>query len=287
MQTREQKKTVAIVGAGGKMGMRAAEKLGSQSRYHVLLCEKDKARAELLSEDGFTTVDLDAALKDADFVVLAVPDEAIGVISHASVPKMKPGSTLIMLDAAAAYAGQLPSREGITQMITHPCHPAIFSEQTTHDGRRDYFGGTAVQDIIVSLVEGSESAFAEGTELSTAIFAPVGKFHRVTPEQFALLEPAMAEIVVACAATLIKDSLDLVIEKGVPAEAASAFMAGHAQIALAIVLGAEKSPFSDAAKIAIKWGREKVIRSDWKQVFERDDLQLAIQTMLHPGQGSL
>ena len=48
-------------------------------------------------------------------------------------------------------------------------------------------------------------------------------------------------------------ALDKAIEKGVPREAAEAFMAGHAQIAMAITFGAEKSPFSDAAQVAIRW----------------------------------
>ena len=90
----------------------------------------------------------------------------------------------------------------------------------------------------------------------------------------------MSEIVVGAAACLMKASLDTVLEKGVPTAAARAFMAGHAQIALAIAFGAEKAPFSDAAKIAVDWGTKEIIRSDWKKVFEPNVLRDAIRVML-------
>jgi len=274
--------TVVIVGAGGKMGHRAVEKLAGNPAYRVLACEKDPERVRELEEKGFKVAPLEAALAEADFVLMAVPDALIGRIARELVPQMKRGATLIMLDAAAAYVGELPARAGVTYMITHPCHPPMFTEQATPEARRDYFGGVAVQDIIVSLAQGSEANFTRGVELCKAIFAPVRQAYRVTPEQFALLEPAMAEIVVASAATLMKQALDAAIEAGVPREAAEAFLAGHAQIALAIVFGAEKSPFSDAAQIAIRWGSARIFARDWKNVFQPAELREAIQAMIHP-----
>ena len=279
-------KTVVIVGAGGKMGARAAEKLAGRSEYRVLLCENNPDRALALERMGWHVTPLGEALPVADFVLLAAPDALIGRISAECVPHMRSRGTLIMLDAAAAYVGELPERADITMMITHPCHPPFFTEQATQEARRDYFGGIAVQDILVSLISGSKEEFAAGLELCQVVFAPVRQAHRVTPEQFALLEPAMSEIVVATAATLMRASLDAAIGKGVPREAAEAFMAGHAQIALAIVFGAEKSPFSDAARLAIEWGTKEIIRPDWKRVFEPEVLKEAIGTMLHPPQAS-
>lgn len=274
------KKTVVIVGAGGKMGFRASEKIGSTDEYRMILCEKDIHKANALRAKGFQVYPIDGVLKDADFIVLAVPDEAIGNLSHKYVPQMKPGAALIALDAAAAYAGLIPTRSEITQVITHPCHPPFFTEQRTMEARSDYFGGIAEQDILVSLVEGSEEVFAEATQICKSMFSPVRKVHRVTPTEFALLEPAMSEIVVATAATLMKASLDMAIAKGVPPAAAHAFLAGHARIAMAIVFGAESSPFSDACQVAIGWGMEHVIRPDWKRVFEDETLKHVIDLML-------
>jgi len=276
------RKTVAIVGAGGKMGTRAVEKIEASSLYSVMLCERDSAKAAAIQESGFRVTALEEAVSQADFIVLAVPDQFIGGISHSIVPRMKPQSALIALDAAAAYVGEMPSRPDITQMIAHPCHPPLFAEQDPRQGRRDFFGGVATQDILVALVEGSEAVFQDGIELAKTMFAPVGKAHRVTTDKFALLEPAMSEIVVATAATLMKASLDAAIERGVPREAAEAFMSGHAQIAMAIAFGAEASPFSDAAQIAIQWGMDEIIQPGWRRVFEPETLQRAIHVMLHP-----
>ncbi len=276
------KEWVAVIGAGGKMGTRAAEKIGFSDAYKVLFCESNADRAKLLEDMGLEIAPTGEAMAVADFVVMAVPDALIGVIARQLVPQMKRGGTLIMLDAAAAYIGELPERDGITQMITHPCHPPFFTEQTTAEARRDYFGGVAVQNIIVSLIAGSEDSFAKGTELCRAVFAPVNRAIRVTPQQFAFLEPAMSEIIVAAAANWMKQSMDLAIEKGVPREAAEAFMAGHAQIAMAIVFGAEKAPFSDAAQLAIEWGTSKYINPEWRRVYERETLAGAIQDILKP-----
>jgi hypothetical protein len=273
---------VAIIGAGGKMGFRAAEKIGLQPGFSVLMCESHPERAAALREKGFNVTALPDALAEADFVFLAVPDALIGSISRASAPLMKPGAMLIMLDAAAAYIGDIPAAGHIGMMITHPCHPAFFTDRPTPEERTDYFGGIARQDILVCLIQGSEETFSRGVEVCRAVFSPVDNAHRVTVEQFAFLEPAMSELVVASAARWMKDSLDAAIEAGVPREAATAFMAGHAQIAIAICFGAEKSPFSDAAQLAIQWGTRELIRPDWRKVFQRGVLQDAIREMLAP-----
>lgn len=277
-------KTVVILGAGGKMGARAGEKLGRDRRWRVLLCEKDERKAAALKDRGLAVTPVPEAVAIADFAVMAVPDALIASIAKELVPRMKPGACLLMLDAAAAFIGELPERADVAQMITHPCHPPFFTEQRTPEARKDYFGGIAEQDILVSLIHGEEAVFAEGTELAKAIFAPVRRAIRVTPEHFAMLEPAMSEIIVATAAKWMKDAMDLAIERGVPREAAEAFMAGHAQIALAIVFGAEKSPFSDAAKLAIEWGTKRYIRPEWREIYERDVLAQAIREILHPEQ---
>ncbi|MBE0656634.1 MAG: NAD(P)-binding domain-containing protein [Bryobacteraceae bacterium] len=273
---------VAIIGAGGKMGFRAAQKIGSQSGFIVLMCESHPGRAAELAANGFPVAALPDALAEADYVFLAVPDALIGAISCQAEPLMKPGAMLIMLDAAAAYVDELPVTSRIGMMITHPCHPAFFVDRPTPEERADYFGGVARQDIIVCLIQGSEESFWQGVEVCRAVFGPTDKAHRVTVEQFAFLEPAMSELIVASAARWMRDSLDAAIAAGVPREAAEAFMAGHAQIAIAICFGAEKAPFSDAAKLAIDWGTRELINPDWRRVFQRPVLQAAIREMIHP-----
>jgi hypothetical protein len=264
------------------MGFRAAEKIGLDPKFQVLMCESNAARAQSLREKGFHVSGLAEALGEADFVFLAVPDAVIGKLSIEAEPLMKPGAMLIMLDAAAAYVGEISTTQRIGMMITHPCHPAFFVDRPTPEERADCFGGIATQDILTCLIQGSEETFAEGEAVCRAVFGPVGKAHRVTVEQFAFLEPAMSELVVATAARWMKDSLDAAIEAGVPREAAEAFIAGHARIAIAICFGAEKAPFSDAAKLAIEWGTRELIARDWKSVYQPERLKSAIREMIHP-----
>jgi ketol-acid reductoisomerase len=274
------KQAVTIIGAGGKMGARAVAKIAANPQYQLVLCESNEERERRLREEGFVVVPMKDALERADFVVLAVPDATIGKISRSAIPLMKSGATLLMLDAAAAYIGDVPRRENVNQIIAHPCHPALFEEQPGLS-ERDYFGGRAQQDIVVALVAGNREALLHATALAESIFAPVGRAHEVTLEQFAMLEPAMSELLAGTAAVLMKHALEEAIARGVPPDAARAFLYGHVQISLAMALGFEKSPLSDAAKIAVDWGMREIIRPDWRKAFDEATLKQAIGQMLH------
>lgn len=115
METR----TIALIGAGGKMGCRIADNLrkGSHRIRCVEIGERGVAR---LAERGLAATAQDEAVAGADIVILAVPDVAIGRISAGVVPQMRSGAMLIVLDPAAAYLDQLPKRDDVTYFVTHP-----------------------------------------------------------------------------------------------------------------------------------------------------------------------
>lgn len=72
---------VALLGAGGKMGLRLASNLKT-SRFSVDHIEISEAgRARLKQEVGVDAVPGDNAVADADVVLLAVPDRAIGAVA--------------------------------------------------------------------------------------------------------------------------------------------------------------------------------------------------------------
>jgi hypothetical protein len=275
--------TVAIIGAGGKMGARLTNNLLKQPRYTLLVSEKGEAGIARLRERGLTPVPPEEAAAQAGIVVLAVPDALMRTVSADLVPHMQPGATVLMLDPAAAAAQEVALRPDLHTIVCHPCHPPLFGEQESDAARRDYFGGIAAkQDLVIALLQGSEAALEEAEALCTVMFAPVVKVHRISVEQMAILEPAMAEVVAASAAVLMREALEEAVKAGVPREAATAFMLGHAQIPLAIAFGVIDSPFSDAAQIAIRWGTERIIRPDWRTVFEPAQVRAAIHEMLHP-----
>jgi hypothetical protein len=276
--------TISVIGAGGKMGQRITANLRRQ-QHRLLLVEKAEPAVAKLREQGLMVSAAADAVPASDVVILAVPDAAMAAVSADVVPRMRPGAVAILLDPAAAHNDEVHLRDDCSFVVTHPCHPPLFGEQDTPEARRDFFGGIhAKQDIVVALHRGTEESYRLAEGVCREMFSPVVKAHRITVEQMAMLEPAMAEVCAASAAKLMKDALDEAIARGVPAEAARSFMLGHAQIPLAIVFGEIPSPFSDAAKIAMQVGAERVIRSDWRSVFEPAEIRATIHRMLHHGE---
>ena len=88
---------IALFGAGGKMGVRLSKNL-LKSDYRVSHVEPGAAgRQRLKDELGIECVDVDAALDNADVVILAIPDTLIGKISHEIAPKLRAGTMVMTL----------------------------------------------------------------------------------------------------------------------------------------------------------------------------------------------
>ena len=280
MSIDEKSTNVTIMGAGGKMGTRILNNL-VKTRYNLMLCETGEMGIKSLEERGFSVIAMEIAVRDSDYIIMAVPDAVLGKISEDVVPLMRPGATFILLDPAAAYAREVALRDDCTFVVTHPCHPGLFTVQDTPEANADMFGGVAaLQDIVVALLQGKEKNFRVAENICRQMFAPVSRAHRVTVEQMAVLEPAMAEVVGASCAVLLKEALDEAVRRGVPEEA-TAFMLGHLKIALAIVIKST-NPFSDAAYRAIKYGTERLFKENWKDVFDEESIKEVLQSMLHP-----
>ncbi len=269
---------IALFGAGGKMGVRSARNL-TRTEFDVAHVEVSEAgRARLKDAIGVDCIDSDDALKGADVVLLAVPDTLIQKISHAIIDKVESGAMVICLDAAAPFAGHLPKREDVTYFVTHPCHPPIFNDEDTPEGRNDHFGGIAAkQGIVNAQMQGPDEHYALGEAVGKAIYAPVARSYKVTVEQMALLEPGLSETVCASLLAVMKDALDEVVARGVPEEAAKDFLLGHMNILGAVTFGHIEGQFSDACNLAIKYGKPVLMRDDWKRVFEPDEIAASIE----------
>lgn len=269
---------IALVGAGGKMGVRLSRNLKG-SRYAVAHVEVSEAgRERLKAEVGVDCVDLDAALKGAKAVILAVPDTAIRKVASGLIDKVEPGTILIALDAAAPFAGHFPPREDVTFFVTHPCHPPIFNDETDMAAKRDYFGGIAARQAIVNaLMQGPEEHYAVGEEIARVIFQPILRSHRVTVEQMALLEPGLSETVCATLLAVMKEAMDEVVRRGVDPVAARDFLLGHLNILGAVTMGEVDGVFSDACNKAIANGKPRLMRDDWIGVFEPAEIAESIR----------
>ncbi len=243
---------------------------------HVEVSEAGRAR--LSSELGIETVGANAALEGVDVVVLAVPDTLIGKVAAGIAPQLKPGTMVVVLDAAAPFAGHLPDRPDLTYFVTHPCHPPIFNDESEAAARNDHFGGVAAkQHIVNALMQGPDDAYSLGESIARVIWAPVMRSHRVTVEQMALLEPGLSETVCASLLSVMQDAIDEVVARGVPREAARDFLLGHLNILAAVTFGEINGVFSDACNKAITFGKPMLMRDDWKRVFEPAEIAASIQ----------
>ncbi|KAA9131563.1 semialdehyde dehydrogenase [Marinihelvus fidelis] len=273
-----QLKTVAVIGAGGKMGFRISSNL-SESGLDIRHVERNpNGRQRLFDELGVECIDADTAVEGADVVILAVPDTLIRQVSHQLAPALKPGTMVVVLDAAAPFAGHLPDRDDLAYFVTHPCHPSIFNDESDPDARRDFFGGDkARQAVVSSLMQGPEEAWDTGEAIARLIYAPVTDTYRLTVEQMALLEPGLSETVCATLLVTLREALDEVVARGVPKDAARAFLLGHMNILSAVIFDEIEGRFSDACYQAIKYGKPDLVQPDWKKVFEPDALAASIR----------
>lgn len=269
---------IALFGAGGKMGVRLSKNL-LNSRFRVAHVEPGAAGQQRLRDElGLSVVSTEEALQDVDVVILAVPDTLIGKISHQIEPQLKPGTMVMVLDAAAPFAGHLPQRADLTYFVAHPCHPPIYNNESSEAARKDYFGGGfAKQSITSALMQGPESAFDLGEELAKTIYAPILNSYRLTVDQMALLEPGLSETVCATLLDVMREAMDETVRRGVPAECARDFLLGHMNILAAVIFKEIPGAFSDACNKAITFGKPRLMRDDWIKVFEREEIAESIR----------
>jgi D-apionate oxidoisomerase len=272
--------TIAILGAGGKMGCRLLDNL-RDTGHTVLAVEVSEPGRARIAERGMTHTPQADAAAQADVVVLALPDRVLGRTAHEVVPTLRPGTLVIMLDPAAAHAGELPPREDISYFVTHPCHPNVFDHFETEEERRDFFGGVhARQAIVCALMQGPEAHYALGEALARQFYGPVTRSHRVTVEQMAILEPTMAETCGIALITALREALEEAVRRGVPREAAEDFMYGHIRVELGIAFGHAPFPFSDGATLIARYGQRQILRDNWLTLFEPDNVTRQTRTII-------
>ena len=273
---------VALMGAGGKMGVRIASNL-MESDHDVLHVEIDPAgQQRLKDETGLDCVGQGQALSNAEAVILAVPDRLIGKVLKGFVDDLKPGTAVIMLDAAAPHAETLPKRDDITYFVAHPCHPPLFNDEIEPDAKKDYFGGIAAkQNIICALVQGPDEHYAICEQIARDFYRPVMRSHRCTIEQMAILEPALSESVGATFAKVLKDATDEAARRGVPYQAAEDFLLGHLTILLAVAFGVQPGgKLSDGCLLAISEAEPVIFKDGWlDKIFAPEAVKASVRSI--------
>ena len=256
---------ITLLGAGGKMGGRITANLRHLPKYQVDYVEASEERRKQMRDAGVETTPRQEALGRSEVVILAVPDRLIGQITHEIVPTLNPGTIVLGLDPAAAYAGVMPRRDDVTYFIAHPCHPPLFSDTEPASAKSDWFGGqsTLPQSVVCALHQGPEEHYSIGEELAAAMFAPILRTHRVTVEQMAILEPAVVESTMATCIAAMREAMNRAVALGVPEQAARDFCLGHIRTLTAVAFGFAGFPISDGAMKAIEQNRPRIFRDDW------------------------
>ncbi|VFR95811.1 FIG00553873: hypothetical protein [plant metagenome] len=275
---------IAIVGAGGKMGYRVSANLKG-APYQVSHVEVSEAGRGRLRELDITCVEPEAALRQADVVILAIPDNLIGRITAQQENLYKPGAILIALDAAAPFAGELPERDDLTIFVAHPCHPPLFNDEVTPEAKQDYFGGVAAkQHIVCSLMRGPDAHYALAEDVARRMYAPVMRAHRVTVEHMAILEPVLSETIGATCIAIMREATEEAVRRGVPEQAAHDFILGHMTVLTAMQFGlmGPHARMSDAAIKAVEIAKRELFAPDWKKVFEPEAVAESIRQITTP-----
>ncbi len=272
--------SIALFGAAGKIGSRITAQLRRIEQFRVLFVEAGEAGLSRLKAMGIEPTPQDVAVREADVVVLGIPDTVIGKAAKQIVPQLKPDALVMVLDPAAPHGGELPERQDIGYFVAHPCHPPIFNDETEPEARNDFWGMKARQTVVCALMQGSEAHYRKGERIARLMFAPILRVHRVSVEQMAILEPAMAETVILTCMTVIKEAVEEAVERGVPREAAHDFAFGHMRVNLGILFGFIDAEVSAGAKMAVEMARKDVFRPDWKKVFEPEQVMRQVRSIV-------
>lgn len=276
------KRSVAVLGAGGKMGFRVTKKL-FDAGYDLRAVEIGDVGRARLAEAGITATDAATGLEGAEVVVLALPDNIIGKVAAEIAPGLAAGTMLLILDAAAPYADVLPKdRPDLTYFVGHPCHPPLYNDETDWAARRDYHGGIARQSIVCALMQGPEEHYALGAEICQAMWSPIDATHRVTVEQLAILEPGLSEMVAMCMIDVMTEAVDECANRyGIPREAAKDFLIGHLNVEIAMWFGYSPKVPSDAALRLLEFGKSRIMRPDWREALSPAVVREASELIVH------
>jgi hypothetical protein len=280
------KTSVAVLGSGGKMGFRVTRKL-VDAGYDVRAVEIGEPGRQRLAEAGIAAVDVDAGVKGAKVVVLALPDNVIGKVAADLSPKLETGTMLLILDAAAPYADDLPKdRPDLTYFVGHPCHPPLFNDETDWAARRDYHGGIARQSIVCALMQGPEEHYALGEEICRAMWSPIINSYRVSVEQLAILEPGLSEMVAMPFVDTMVEAVEECEKKyGIPRQAALDFLIGHLNVEIAMWFGFSPKVPSDAALRLMRFAKGVVVRDEWRDALSPAKVKEAAELIVY-GKGA-
>lgn len=142
-----QDKTLAVIGYGSQGHAHAQNLRDSGFNVIIGLYPKSKSRAVAESQ-GFRVLDTADAVREADVIMLGVPDmKQAEVFENDVAPNLTPGKTLLFSHGLAIHYGLIKAPEGVDVIMVAPKGPG-------HVVRSQYVEGKGVPALI-AVLEGS------------------------------------------------------------------------------------------------------------------------------------
>lgn len=166
-------------------------------------------------EDGFTPVSIDEAAGRADFLIFALPDEAMGGIYSSQIaPHLRPGQTLGFIHGFAIRFGQVTPPKDVDVVLVAPKGPGTLVRSSFEKG-----GGLAC------LIGVNQDATGNAMKSALAWGAAIGGGRGGMIETTFAAEcetDLFGEQTVLCGGVieLMKAAYDILVEAGYPAELA-------------------------------------------------------------------
>jgi cyclohexadieny/prephenate dehydrogenase len=127
---------MAVIGCGliGSSVIHAARAKGVVGA--IAVADADPSHRQRASELGLgdlVTGDVAEAVRDADLVVLATPVRAMGEVTAAAAPALKPGATLTDVGSVKAFVAEAMTANAPEGVFVIPGHPVAGTEQSGPD----------------------------------------------------------------------------------------------------------------------------------------------------------
>jgi len=207
-------KKVAVIGYGSQ-GHAHAQNLNDSGVKVVVGVRKGGASWDKVGKAGLEVAEIGDAVKDADFVMLLMPDEHIASVWADEIePRVKQGATLAFAHGFNIHYGQVVPRDDLDVVMIAPKAPG-------HTVRSTYAGGGGVPMLIA--VHQDRSGIARDTALSYAAAIGGGRAGIIETNFREETETDLfGEQTVLCGGTvdLIKAGFETLVEAGYAPEMA-------------------------------------------------------------------
>lgn len=207
-------KTVAVLGYGSQ-GHAHAQNLRDSGVTVIVANRADSANGKLAAEHGFTPLSVADAVKQADAVVIALPDEAQpSVYAESIAPNLSDGMALVFTHGFNIHFKTIEPPAGVDVIMVAPKGPG-------HTVRSEFERGGGVPCLMA--IEQDATGNAADLALAYAIGVGGGKGGTLkTTFAEECVTDLFGEQVVLCGglSELIKHGFDTLVEAGYPAELA-------------------------------------------------------------------